>query len=119
MVPDRYARVDPAIIYHKLSILPEAKPIKQKSRKMNAKGLQNLNNEVDQLLKIDFIRETLYLDWLANPLRVKKKNRKLRVYIDCTDLNKTCPKDSFSLPSINQMVNVTTGHEFLSFMDVY
>ena len=36
-----------------------------------------------------------------------------------TDLNKACPKDSFSLPSIDQLVDATTGHELLSFMDAY
>ena len=39
--------------------------------------------------------------------------------VDFTDLNKVCPKDSFSLPRIDQLVNATTGHELLSFMDAY
>ena len=29
------------------------------------------------------------------------------------------PKDSFPLPQIDQLVDATTGHELLSFMDVY
>ena len=32
---------------------------------------------------------------------VKKKNGKWRVCINFTDLNKTCPKDPFSLPKID------------------
>lgn len=36
-----------------------------------------------------------------------------------TDLNKTCPKDSFPLPHIDPMVNSTIGHTILSFMDAY
>ncbi|KAK0578013.1 hypothetical protein LWI29_003667 [Acer saccharum] len=39
--------------------------------------------------------------------------------VDFTDLNKACPKDSFPLPRIDQLVNATAGHELLSFMDVY
>ena len=35
------------------------------------------------------------------------------------NLNKTCPKDSFPLPRIDQLVNATAGHKLLSFMDVY
>lgn len=35
------------------------------------------------------------------------------------NLNQTCPKDSFSLPRIDQMVDSTVGHELLSFMDTY
>ncbi|CAL8120726.1 unnamed protein product [Prunus armeniaca] len=38
---------------------------------------------------------------------------------DYTALNKDCPKDSFPLPRIDQLVDVTAGHELLSFMDAY
>ena len=37
--------------------------------------------------------------------------------VDFTDLNKACPKDSYPLPCINQLVDSTTGHKLLSFMD--
>lgn len=50
---------------------------------------------------------------------VKKTNGKWRVCTDFTDLNKACPKDSFPLPRIDQLVDATTEHELLSFMDVY
>ncbi|KAK0574362.1 hypothetical protein LWI29_022506 [Acer saccharum] len=39
--------------------------------------------------------------------------------VDFTDLNKACPKDSFPLPRIDQLVDATVGHETLSFMDAY
>ena len=39
--------------------------------------------------------------------------------MDFTNLNKACPKDSFPVPRIDQMVNATAGHELLSFMDAY
>ncbi|KAI0495533.1 hypothetical protein KFK09_021834 [Dendrobium nobile] len=39
--------------------------------------------------------------------------------IDYTDLNKACPKDSFPLPRIDQLVDTTSGHQMLSFMDAY
>ena len=37
--------------------------------------------------------------------------------MDFTDLNKACPKDSYPLPRIDQLVGLTTGHRLLSFMD--
>ena len=40
-------------------------------------------------------------------------------YINFMNLNKACPKDSFPLPQINQLVDATMGHELLSFMDAY
>ncbi|KAK0585666.1 hypothetical protein LWI29_032081 [Acer saccharum] len=39
--------------------------------------------------------------------------------VDFTDLNKACPKDSFPLPRIDQLVDATAEHETLSFMDAY
>ena len=39
--------------------------------------------------------------------------------MDFTNLNKACPKDSFPVPRIDQMIDATAGHELLSFMDAY
>ena len=39
--------------------------------------------------------------------------------VDSTDFNKACPKDSFPLPKIDQLVDSTTGHGLLSFMDAF
>ena len=50
---------------------------------------------------------------------VKKDNGKCRMYVDFTDLNKACPKDSYPLPCIDQLVDLTVGHQLLSFMDAY
>ena len=50
---------------------------------------------------------------------VKKANGKWRLCIDFTDINKACPKDSFPLPRIDLIVDATTGHELLSFMDAF
>ncbi|XP_063949366.1 uncharacterized protein LOC135152678 [Daucus carota subsp. sativus] len=37
--------------------------------------------------------------------------------VDFTDLNDACPKDCFPLPRIDTLIDATTGHEMLSFMD--
>ncbi|KAG9449974.1 hypothetical protein H6P81_009939 [Aristolochia fimbriata] len=48
---------------------------------------------------------------------VKKKTGQIRVCVDFRDQNKACPKDDFPLPITELMVDSTTGHEALSFMD--
>ena len=58
-----------------------------------------------------------YPEWLANVVPVPKKNGKVRVYVDFRDLNKASPKDDFPLPHIDMLVDSTTGHSMLSFMD--
>ena len=50
---------------------------------------------------------------------MKKANEKWRMCVDFMDLNKACPKDSFPLPRINQLVDSTVGHKLLMFMDAF
>jgi hypothetical protein len=57
--------------------------------------------------------------WLANPVIVPKANGKLRMCIDYTNLNKTCPKDPYPHPRIDQIVDSTSGCDLLSFIDAY
>ncbi|KAL5539294.1 hypothetical protein UlMin_046152 [Ulmus minor] len=111
--------IDPSIIVHRLNIDPNFKLIKQKRRTFNAERYMAINTEVDKLLKAKFIEEANYPDWIVNFILVKKENGNWRVCVDFTDLNRACPKDSFPLPRIDQLVDATAGHELLSFMDAY
>ena len=89
--------IDPNVISHCLNIDPSRKPVMQKRRAMDTEHYQALKEEVDKLLSNDFIKESFYPSWLANPVLVKKPNGKWRTCLDFTDLNKACPKDSFPL----------------------
>ena len=78
-----------------------------------------IKEEVQKLTATKFIREIYYPDQLANIIMVKKANGKWRICVDFTDLNKTCPKDSYPLPRIDQLMDSTSGHRLLSFMDAF
>ena len=39
--------------------------------------------------------------------------------VDFMNLNKTCPKDPFLMPKIDQLVDVTVGHPRMSFLDAF
>ena len=41
------------------------------------------------------------------------------MYVDFTDLNKACLKDSVPLPRIDQLVDSTAEHKLLTFMDAF
>ena len=113
------ARIDPSIIIHSLNVDPAHRLVIQKRQRFNSKRYTMISKEVEKLLTAKFIREFHYPEWLANVVMVKKPNRKWRICIDYTDFNKACPKDSFPIPRIDQLVDAIAGHELLSFMDPY
>ncbi|RVW20046.1 hypothetical protein CK203_114957 [Vitis vinifera] len=84
--------LDPSIVQHHLPVLPHARLVKQKLRR-------------------------LHPQWLANVIPVPKKDDKVRVCVDFKDLNKASTKDDFPLPHIDLLVDSTAGHSMLSFMD--
>ena len=69
--------------------------------------------------QVGAIKKIFYPEWLANTVVVKKKNRKLRVCVDFTDLNKACPKNPFPFPRIDQLVDATVSHPRMSFLDAF
>ena len=48
-----------------------------------------------------------------------KKGGKWRVCVDYMDLNEACPKDSFPLPQIDQIIDASARHRMLSFLDAF
>ena len=75
--------------------------------------------EVRKLQDVEFIKEVYYPDWLANVVMVKKANSNWRMCVDFTNLNKACPKDSYPLPRVDILVDLTARHRLLSFMDAF
>jgi hypothetical protein len=76
--------------------------------------------EFAKLLMAGFIKEVYHLEWLANPVLVlKKNNNEWRMCVDYIDLNRHCPKDPFTLPCIDQVIDSTAGCVLLSFLDYY
>ena len=110
---------DRKIIQYCLNVNLECKPVQQKRRIFASKRNKVVTEEVEKLVEANFMKEVFYPDWLANVVMVKKRNDKWTMCVDFTDLNKAYPKDSFSLPRIDQLVDSTTGHKLLSFMDAF
>jgi hypothetical protein len=49
---------------------------------------------------------------------VEKKNTdKIRLCIDFCNLNKATPKDEYSMPIANMLINNASGHRIISFLD--
>jgi hypothetical protein len=107
------------VIEHSLNVDPAIRPRKQKLQKMSDDKTEGARNEVKRLLSARVIREVTYPEWLANIVMVKKANGKWKMSIDFMDLNKACPKDEFSLPRIDSLVDATSTLELMSLLDCY
>ena len=111
--------VDPRFIYHHLNVNPSVTPKKQSPQCSSKDHSNAVKDEVMKFKQAGAIKEVFYPKWLANIVVVKKKNGKWRVCVDFTDLNKAWPKDPFSMPRIDQLVDATVGHPRMSFLDAF
>ena len=110
-------RLNPSIALHHLVVKKGVHPVKQAQRRFLPELIPQKETVVNKLIEAGFIREVQYPEWIASIVPVKKKNGQILVCADFHDLNNACPKDNFPLPITEVMVDATTGHEALSFMD--
>lgn len=112
-------RIDPWVAVHRLNVDSSLRPIKHKIRNFTLECNQAITEEVEKLLTTGFVRKFYYPNWLANVVMVRKPSGKWKMCIDFTNLNKACPKDNFSLPRIDTLVDSKAGHQILSIMDAF
>ena len=91
----------------------------QRGRTFAAEHVDAVIEEVEKLKEASAITEVLYPSWLSNTVMIKKKIGKWRVCVDFISLNRACPKDCFPLLKIDQLVDSTSGHDRMSFLDAY
>ena len=102
--------INPTMVSHKLNIIPATRLARQKVRSFHPNSHQVIQTEVDNLLRVGFIRKVKYPEWLANVVVVPKKGGKWRV---CVDYSEACLKDIFPLPRIDQIVDAAAEHGIL------
>ncbi|RVW83205.1 Transposon Ty3-I Gag-Pol polyprotein [Vitis vinifera] len=82
--------LDPSIVQHHLPILPHARSVKQKLRRLHPRWSLQVKEEIQKQLNVGFISVVEYPE---------------------------CLEDDFPLPHIDLLVDSTAGHSMLSFMD--
>jgi hypothetical protein len=73
--------------------------------------------EVEKLLKADFIYLVPLTDWVSNIVLVTKKQCMIHICIDYRDINRSCLKDKYRSPFIDQIIDDCADSEIFSFMD--
>ena len=103
--------IDPSMAAHKLNILPNMRPMRQKVRSFHPNRQKVIQMKIDKLLVVGFIKEATYPDWFANVVMVPKKRGTRWVCVDYTNLKDVYPKNSFLLPRIDKIVVLRLGIE--------
>ncbi|XP_047340012.1 uncharacterized protein LOC124943561 [Impatiens glandulifera] len=112
-------RVDPAIVRHQIPLYLEAKPVKQRLRRIKTEVVAKVKEEVQKQLEAKFLETVDYPAWIANVVPILKKDGRMHVCVDYRDLNKASPKDSFPLPHIDILVDHAADNQLLFFMDEF
>ena len=107
------------LVEHRLPLKPHVRLVKQAPRRFTPEVLSKIKEEIERLLKANFIRMAKYVDLVSNIVPVMKKNGKLHVCTNFRDLNNATPKDEYHMPVADMLVNSASGNEILSFMDGY
>ena len=102
---------------HRLPIKPGFRPFKQPPRRTAPELLPKIKEEIQKLLKADFIRPARYVEWLANIVPITKKNGTISICIDFHNLNLATPKDEYLMPVLDMLVDAAAKNGMLSFMD--
>ena len=110
-------RLGHKVIVDNLAITKGVSPKKKPQLCFHLQLIPEIEQEVNKLIDVGFIRKVKYPTWIAYIVPVTNKNGQLHVCVDFRDLTDACPKDDFPLPVIELIIDATTGHEALSFMN--
>jgi hypothetical protein len=106
------------LVEHRLPIKASFRPFKQHARRYNPLMYDRIKEEIDRLLKANFIRPYRYAEWISNIVLAEKKGSgEIRVCIDFRNLNRATPKDEYHMPIIDMFINDASGQKVLSFLD--
>jgi hypothetical protein len=82
---------------------------------LNPNYVAIVQEDINKLLVVDFIKPIKEATWLSPIVIVPKKNGKLKIYVDFRKLNATTNKDLYLLPFMDEVINTIMCMEFITF----
>ena len=107
--------VDPAICQHTIPMKDTAKPSQQRPYTYNDNFARKIKEEIDKLLKAEFIYEIEHTEWVSPIVIVPKKNGKLCVYVNPKQVNAATKRDNCPLPTFYHVIERVAMKEAYSF----
>ncbi|CAA0837933.1 Uncharacterized mitochondrial protein AtMg00860, partial [Striga hermonthica] len=96
-----------------IDLVPGVGPVSKAPYRMSPRELQELKAQIQEFLKLDFIRPSVS-PWGALVLFVKKKDGSMRMCIDYRELNALTVKNKYPLPRIEDLFDQLRGANIFS-----
>jgi hypothetical protein len=84
---------------------------------MRTEVLEEVKKEIEKMLEAGFIRPCRYAEWISSIVPIQKKDGRWRVCVDFRNLNRATPKDEYSMPVAETLINAAADNKISSFMD--
>ncbi|UYV67821.1 hypothetical protein LAZ67_5002141, partial [Cordylochernes scorpioides] len=95
----------------------DAKPIKHKPYRVNAKERTIIKDQIDEMLEEGIIRQSSS-PWSFPVILVKKRDGKYRFCVDYRKLNEVTVKDVYPIPRIDDVMDTLQGSKYFSAIDL-
>ena len=105
------------VVKHKIET-GDARPIKQPPRRIPAHMTEEVNAQIDEMMRKGVI-EPSTSPWASGIVLVKKKDGTMRFCIDYRRLNAVTIKDAYPLPRIDDFLDQLSGNSWFSTLDLF
>jgi len=109
--------LDTDIVVRRVLLVEWCKSVKQKLRRIHLDVLIKVKAEIKKQWNTSFLEVAKYPRCVSNIAVVPKKEDKIKVCVDFRELSRINPKDNFSLPHLDMLINNASRSFIYSFMD--
>ena len=103
---------------HKIKLDPNVKRVSQRLRRIPLSQIEQVNDEIDKMLKDDVIEEVPEPSpWVSNLVVVPKASGGLRVCCDFRELNKAIVRERYVLPKVEDTLDALNGSKYFAKID--
>ena len=104
------------VLKHRIDLFDET-PVKEKARRIPPTMIEELKQHIRQLLDIGVIEESVS-PYSSPIVLVRKKSGDLRLCVDFRKLNAKTIKDSYCIPTIEELIDTLGGASWFATLDL-
>ena len=105
-------------VVHQIQLKEGARPVIQPPRRVPVALRKPLREELDRMVNLDVIEKIEGpTDWVNSLVIVMKKNKKLRICLDPSDLNKAIRREHYPMRTVEEVVSRMPQAQYFTVLD--